>query len=124
MLEAYKEQVGTRAIQRLLSSRTPSSIPPSSLPPGTQVLYFYKSTKKCDPVEWRPGMVIAAETYLVRLKTASGRVLSVTYEGLRLRPYYDIPHVLMEGDMDKAISNPEGGRFNQLLWKILRATIF
>lgn len=107
LLEAYKEQVATRALQRLLSVRAPSTIPPADLEPGTEVFYFYKSSKQSEPVEWRPGVVISAETHLVRLRTPSGKTSSVAYEDLRLRPSSELSRYLMEGDAD--IAQAEGG---------------
>lgn len=50
LLTAYLEQAATRALQKLMSSRSPSTIPPSMLTPGTLVLYFYKTTKHTDPI--------------------------------------------------------------------------
>lgn len=107
MLEAYKDQSATRALQRLLSARAPSSVPSSALPTGTAVLYFYKSTKHCDPIEWRPGIVIKAEDNLVRVKTPSGRTSSVAYEDIRIRPQSDITRFLREGDVETVISRED-----------------
>lgn len=109
LLEAYKDQAATRALQRLLSSRAPSTIPPSSLPPGTRVFFFFKSSKQCDPIEWRPATVISAEPHLVRVKAPSGRTSSVAYEYIRLRPKTDLASQLMEGSVEDATVLPEGG---------------
>lgn len=109
LLQAYKEQVATRALQRLLSARAPSTIPPSVLNPGTPILYFYRSSKQSDPIEWRPGTVVSAEQHIVRVKNLSGRLSSVSYEDIRLRPTSALTKSLMEGDTEDVPVVPEGG---------------
>lgn len=113
LLQAYKEQVATRALQRLLSARAPSTIPPSALKADTPILYFYRSSKQSDPAEWRPGTVISAEPYLVRIRNLSGRLSSVAYEDIRLRPTSPLTRSLMEGDEDHRLTMPEGGEHDE-----------
>lgn len=68
LVEAYKYQVEIRALQRLLSSRRPSTVSPSSLPPNIPGMYFYRSTKQNETTEWRASTVVDAQEHLVRVK--------------------------------------------------------
>lgn len=80
MLDAYKEQAATRALQCLLSSRASSTGPPSTLSPGTEVLFFFQKAEKNEAIKWNPGTVVSAEPYFVRVKSPSGRNCTITYE--------------------------------------------
>lgn len=120
LLSAYKQQAATRALQRLLSSRAPSTIPPSMLKEGTPILYFYKSSKQSEPVEWRSGTVVSAEPHLVRIKNALGRSSSIAYEDLHLRPESNLARDLMEPDTAPATAQPERGVSHSIITFRLR----
>lgn len=86
LLEAYKDQVVTRAIQRLLKSRTPRTVTPQMLPAGTDVFYFYKSSKQNEPVEWKPGKIHSTHPHFVTVWTENNRRSNIAYEDIRIKP--------------------------------------
>ena len=107
LFEAAREQSATRAIQRLLNGRAPSDIPPFCLPAGADILYFYKSSKKKDKVEWKRGTVITAEKHFVSVRTTTGRTTRIAYEDIRLLPKSELASKLMEDTVEHAIAADE-----------------
>lgn len=109
IVKVYKEQIATRALQRLLSARAPYKILPSVLKTDTRILYFYRSPKQRDLVEWSPGTVVSAEPHLVRIRNLSGSLSCVEYEDIWISPTSLFTRSLMEGDDEHIPTMPEGG---------------
>lgn len=105
LFQAAREQAATRAIQRLLNGRTPSTIPSSVLKQGTPILYFYRSSKASEPVEWRPGTVVNTSAHRVKIRNKSGAKSFVAYEDVRLRPHSPLTRILMEGILESALES-------------------
>lgn len=105
LFQAAREQAATRAIQRLLKGRAPSTISPAVLKNGTPILYFYKSTKASEPIEWRPGTVISADPHRVKIRNKSGAYSFVAYEDLRLRPQSALTRQLMDGTLESVLED-------------------
>lgn len=74
LLDAHKEQVATRKLQRLLHSRAHRHHQPDLFSPGDNVWVFYKTSKQNETVEWIAATVVAAhQHYLEVRRTARGR---------------------------------------------------
>lgn len=101
LFQSAREQAATRAIQRLVKGRAPSAVPPSLISPGTKILYFYRSSKASEPVEWRAGTVIRAEAHRVYIFNLSGAKSYVAYENLRLRLNSPLARELMEDTLEQ-----------------------
>lgn len=105
LFQSAREQAATRAIQKLLKGRAPSTVPPSALPPGRSVLYFYRSSKASEPVGLRPGKVISSEAHRVHIFNQSGAKCFVAYEDIRIRPDSPLVRQLMEDTLDQVFES-------------------
>ena len=101
--EAAKDQAATRALQRLLNGRAPSTVPSTSLEPGTPVLFYYKSTKGNEDDEWKPATIATTDRFHVTVKKATGHASRVAYEDLRLQPRTAFARQFMEGSIEEAL---------------------
>lgn len=99
LMEVFRDQTATRALQRLISARTPSTIPPSLLQVGIPVLYFHKRSKHTDPTELREGIVSKPEAHFVRIKSNKNCTITVAHEDLRIRPSSLLTRQLMENNL-------------------------
>ena len=87
LLSAHKQQIATRALQRLLRSRAPSTIQPSCITPGGLILFHYRSTKHNETDEWREGIVQSVHAMFVETRRSHrGPVCRIAYEDIRLLP--------------------------------------
>lgn len=87
LLNAHKEQVATRALQRLLHSRLPDSPTPEMFAPGDNVWVFYNTSKQNVKPEWVRAKVIQAEQHhLIARRSLRGPPMRVAYEDVRLAP--------------------------------------
>lgn len=108
-LDSYGDQFATRALQRLLKSRVPSSAPHSMLKEVQGILYIYRSSKGNEAVEWKEGTVISAHPHDVRIRISACRKSSVAYKDLRIRPSSALTLELMEVSVEKIVVHPEAG---------------
>lgn len=115
LLEAYRDQCATRALQRLLSSRVSSTVPPSALREGRKILNFYKSSKQNEAIEWKQGEVVSAHDNFVRIRTSAGRLFTIAYEDRSLRLSSQLTLHLMDGIVEDVIAQPEVGDMGQIL---------
>lgn len=104
LLKAHQRQAATRAPQRLHRSRIPSTVLPNVFQKSAQVLYFYKSSKQNEPVEWREGVGEAPGRYFVLIQNNKGRPSRVGYKDTRLRPTPALTRELIEGNLDDEIA--------------------
>ena len=87
LLQAHKQQVATRALQRLMGSRAPATPAPEMFAPGDEVWVFYKSSKQNEKVEWVKAKVVKSEqNYLLARRSTRGPPMRVVYEDVRLAP--------------------------------------
>lgn len=85
LLDAHKEQVSTRALQRLLHSRKPNSPAPDLFKPGDDVWIFCLSTEQNEKVEWIKAKVVKPEQhYLVAGRSKRGPPMRAAYEDVRV----------------------------------------
>lgn len=103
-LEAYNDQQCVRALRRLLKSRHSKCLPPQALPPGAPVYYYYKSSKHCESIEWRPGIVISAKQFFVQISNEKGRSSNMAYEDIKLKPKLPSTEELADGYVEEYIS--------------------
>lgn len=96
-----------RALNRLLPFSSWTSPPSYELSPGTELYYFYKSSKQNEIVEWKEGRIIASEPNFVRLSTQHGRTTHVAYEDIRVKPRTNLARELSHGYVGDYIAPSE-----------------
>ena len=113
LLSAHKEQVAVRALQRLLRSRTPSTVAPSSIQIVETVLFYYRSTKQNEPDQWLEGTIQSTRPELVEIRRSNrGPACRVAYEDIRLLPQSPLTKRLMESVVDDYLDLPDGGEID------------
>lgn len=96
LLDAHKEKVATRALQRLLRSRSHESPTPDMLKPNDVVWVFYNTSKQNEKVAWVKAKVVKAEQHhLVARRSQRGPPMRVAYEDVRLAPQGPLAQELM-----------------------------
>jgi hypothetical protein len=86
LLEAHRSLVASRALSRMLRTRTHGTVAPTCLPPGTPILAYVKFKRK---LRWRRHVVVSAEPHYVRARaadTSMGPVSHISYHDVRLVP--------------------------------------
>ena len=107
LLDAHKEQVATRKLQRLLNSRNYNSHRPDLFNAGDRVWVFYRTSKQNEAVEWIAATVIAAYThYLEVRRTARGRPMRVAYEDVRFQPRSPLAIELLSCSLEEELAKP------------------
>lgn len=97
MVEAHKQQMAARALNRLLRSRNHGGIDPSSIKPGDEILYFYESSIQSEKKEWKSGTVIHVLPHYVEISGKSnGRSVRIAYDDIRLKPKSAFAQRMME----------------------------
>lgn len=87
LLQAHKEQVAVRTLQRLMTSHAPQVARPSLFNPGDPVWVCYNTSKQNEPVQWIKASVVDTEEHaLVVRGSAKGRPMRVAYEDVRYAP--------------------------------------
>lgn len=81
-----------KALNTKLLSRT-------SLPKGTEVYYFFRTSKQNVPIDWETGTVISTQPHFVIIRTEKGRKTNISYEDIRKRPKSALTEELSEGYM-------------------------
>lgn len=57
LLKTNIQQTTIRALQRILGYRIPNTLTKAAIKSGDRVFYYFKSTKKNEPIYWRTGVV-------------------------------------------------------------------
>lgn len=87
LLQAHKEQVAVRTLQRLLHSRAPNVIRPDLFNVGDDVWIYYRTSKQNEKDEWiRATVVKAEEHFLTARRSTRGPPMRVAYEDVRFAP--------------------------------------
>lgn len=106
ILDAHVESKSTRAIQKLMDSRTPHTIPRHLLKPGTPVFIFHRSSKHTEPKEWVPATVIDAQEYLVQCRRSDKEPpMAIAYEHIRIAHTGALTSELMEKSLEEEVLN-------------------
>lgn len=112
LLEAHKAQTATRALHKLLHSRSPNTVPANLLPRDRLIWVFHKSSRQNDPIRWEKAKVISTHPHYVLAKGLSairGPPMKVAYEDIRLVPQgklteeldtYTLEHETRQPDAD------------------------
>ena len=107
LLDAHKEQVATRKLQRLLKSRNHHCHQPDLFIAGDRVWVFYKTSKQNEAVEWIAATVVAAHPhYLEVRRTAHGRPMRVAYEDVRFKPQGLLATELLSCSLEEELTKP------------------
>ena len=124
LLEAHREQVAIRALQRIAHSRAPAMPHSEIFSPGTPVWVFYRTTKQNEKDGWVEATIVEATEYFVLARRSQrGPPMRVAYEDLRLAPrnkltkellscsledelqaLHDVRHPTMKNQCDRDIS--------------------
>ena len=108
ILEAHKQQVATRKLQRLLNSKAHQSPQPQLFSPGDSVWVFYKTSKQNEDVEWISATVIAAHPHFLEVRRSSrGRSMRVAYEDVRFQPQSNLATELMSCSLEEELAMSE-----------------
>lgn len=107
LLEAYKDQATLRALHRLIQSRNPQTLAPSCLPAGTEIYYYFKTSKQNVPIEWRTGIVVSQHPHFVTITTDRGRKTNISYEDIRIKPKNALTQELSQGYMEDYVQGSE-----------------
>ena len=107
LLDAHKQQVATRRLQRLLHSRAHHSHQPDLFNPGDSVWVFYKTSKQNEAVEWIAATVIKAHLHFLEVRRSErGRPMRVAYEDVRFKPTGPLATELMSCSLEEEFSKP------------------
>lgn len=105
LLEAYKDQATCRALTRLIHSQNSHLVAPESLLRGTELYFYFNTSKQNVPIEWRSGTVHSAHPFYVTIITDKGRKTKIAYEDIRLRPHTALVREQANGYMEDYINS-------------------
>lgn len=101
LMQAYMEQCETRALQKVMRSRNPSTLSQLHINPGDEILFYFKTSAHNVPDEWREATVVRAHPHYVEVRRKEkGPISKVAYEDIRLRPSSALTRELSEGLME------------------------
>lgn len=101
LLQAHREQVATRTLQRLLHSRAPDVVRKDMFHPGDPVWIFYKTTKQNEKVEWVRATVVSAEDHiLIARRSQRGPPMRVAYEDVCFAPRSQLTTELLSSSLE------------------------
>jgi len=104
LLDAYREQVSIRAIQRMLKARNPETAPVRELKPGTKVWVYFNTSKQNEPTRWVSATVVEAQKNLVLCRRSNrGPPMSVAYEHIRIAPSDPLTAELMSCTLEEEL---------------------
>lgn len=102
ILDAHKEQVATRAIQRLLKARSPNTPTAHMLPQGRKIYVFMKPSR--GTAVWTEAEVIdPRDHFVVARRSRHGRPMKVAYEDIRLVPEHPLAIEPMQDALEDAL---------------------
>jgi len=111
LIEAHQEQVASRALQRLLSSKSPQLLTPDALPKGTKIWALLKSG------DWEQLVVSEAlQYYVVARRNGKGSPLNIAYEDIRLHPKSTFNQHLLNTELHQTplVSEDVGGAVSRV----------
>lgn len=101
LLNAHIDREATRAMERIMRSKSPNTIDPGQLPEGTKVLLYYHSSKKNEPNEWITSTVIKAGEHILECRRkAKGPPMTIGYNEVRMMPKGELTKELMKYELE------------------------
>lgn len=108
LLEAHKEQVAIRALEKLLKSRKPNTVPKHLLSPGTSIWAFHKTSKQNEKPQWVRAKVTEVTPHIIYARRSTrGPPMKVAYEDLRLAPTGKLTAELLSCSLEDELSHAE-----------------
>lgn len=105
LLQAHKEQIATRTMQKLINSRAPDVIRKEMCSEGDPVWIYYQSTKQKENTEWLRGTVVKAEEhYIMVRKSARGAPMRIAYADVRIAPHSELTCELLQRSLEEELS--------------------
>ena len=87
LVSDHKEQIATRALQRLLQSRAPFTISLSCVIPSDRILLYFRSTKNNETDEWRESIVQSVHAHFLETRRSHrAPVCRIAYADICLPP--------------------------------------
>ena len=118
ILDAHTHQVATRALQRILRSRTPNTPTPGMFSPGDTVWVWYSTSKQNEDDRWIKATVVRTHQHFMEVRQlkdgrpCKGPTMKPAYEDVRIAPQNDLAQELMqcslEGSIDTGIHMERG----------------
>lgn len=106
IMDAHKEQVAIRALQRAINTRAPRTIPKSILTAGTSIWVYYDTSAQNEKPKWIPAVVSGAEEHRVeclRKDVNTRRSMHVAYEDIRLAPEGELTKAMMADTLEDTL---------------------
>ena len=98
IIEAHKDLIAKRALNRILLTKAVMPVAPNILTPGTQIYGYVKLQK--GQAKWCPFSVIRCDGHKVEVRRASrGPKMLLALEDVRLRPQNPLARRLVEHEM-------------------------
>ena len=98
IIEAHKDLMAKRALNRILRTKAVTPVAPNILTPGTQIYGYVKLQK--GQAKWCPFSVIRCDGRIVEVRRASrGPKMLLALEDVRLRPQNPLGRRLVEHEM-------------------------
>ena len=122
LLDAHTQQVATRALQRVLRSRTPNTPTPGMFQPGVVVWVWYSTSKQNEDDRWIKATIVRTHQHFLevrRLKDGhpcKGPTMKPAYEDVRVAPQNSLAQELMQCSLEGTVDmdNPvERGEQNE-----------
>lgn len=100
ILNAHKEQVAVRTLQRLLHSRAPNVVKQELFNKDDPVWVYYKSTKQNERNEWVRATVVATDEHaLIARRSKRGLPMRVAYGDVRFAPRSQLTAELLQSSL-------------------------
>lgn len=110
LLEAHKNAVATRALQRIMRSRNTSPVSQNNLREGELIWIFYNISAHNVPKQWIQATVIEATPFLVKCRRSNrGPPMNIAYEHVHLVPKGELARELQRGILQDMLENRDEG---------------
>ena len=107
LLEAHKQTVASRAIQKVLRSRRNTLIPPGMLEPGNEIWVYFDTSAANDPARWLKAKVVEVTDNVVKCRRNNkGIPMNVAFEHIRIPPSGELARELQTGILEDMLSGP------------------
>lgn len=101
LIEAHKEQMATRALNRLLRSHHDDTIEPSAIKSDDNIASYFNTSQMNGPPEWKIGSIKTVLLHYVEVAASTkGPPSRVAYEDLCILPNSTITCELMDSSVD------------------------
>lgn len=93
-----------------MRSREPNTSLPGELPEGTEVYYYFKTSKQNVPIKWPTDVVNTTHPHFVTITTDRGRKTNIADKDIWIKPKNRQAQELSEGYMEDYIAVRLGQR--------------